>query len=313
MDKFDCLSFSTSWNWRNAWNKGYTGKDILNQIINLGFNKVELNYKVTKEMLKTMYPVIESGQMEVSSVHNVFPYIEDQQMDTDSIFFAYDDEVLRSRAIDCTINTIDYAHQLGAGAVVMHIAATPIEHMKYDKQLKNLYQQGTRFSQEYQDIFKEMIFQREKNMSENLDSIIHCLDILLNHIAKRNYNIILGIENRAICHQIPTYREAKSIIDHFDSEHIGFWLDIGHSVMMENIGLNNREDLDQLKGNTVGVHIHDVIGVNDHYAPYCMSNCIDDFITIIKDARFKVLELGIKNSEEAIKQGTKILYDKIVN
>ncbi|WP_157950216.1 sugar phosphate isomerase/epimerase family protein [Vallitalea okinawensis] len=312
MRKFNDLSFSTSWNWRNAWHKNYTGRDVLEEIIGLGFNKAELNYKITKEILKSMYPIIESGEVEVTSLHNVFPYTQDQRLDTDSIFFAYDDEELRSKAVHATINTIDHAHQLGAKAVVTHIATTPRELMVYDRQLKELYRQGKRKSEDYHVLFKEMVLTRDKTMNQNMKSIIYCMELLLNHIEKKNYKIILGIENRAMCYQIPSYNEAKYIIDHLNSDRLGFWLDTGHSVMMENLGLHNRDELYQLQDKIVGVHIHDAIGVNDHFAPYMKSDCIDEFLPIIKNVELKVLELGCKNSKEDIIKGTSILYDKLM-
>lgn len=63
------FSFSTCWNMR----RHSTGDGLLNEIRELGFRRVELNYNVTEAMLVTIEPMIERGEIGISSVHNTFP------------------------------------------------------------------------------------------------------------------------------------------------------------------------------------------------------------------------------------------------
>lgn len=52
------FAFSTCWNIR----RHTTGDGMLNEIRELGFRRVELNYNVTETMLATIEPMIERGR-----------------------------------------------------------------------------------------------------------------------------------------------------------------------------------------------------------------------------------------------------------
>ncbi len=95
MDMGD-YSFSTCWNVK----KHQIGREMIEEIKELGFRFVELNYNVTDELLKTIEPMIEKGKIGISSVHNVFPFIDDPDYDTDSVMLGFEDEMKRSRAVE---------------------------------------------------------------------------------------------------------------------------------------------------------------------------------------------------------------------
>lgn len=90
-------SFSTCWNIK----RHTTGEGMIDEILSLGFRQVELNYNVTDELLKTIEPMIERGQVGVSSVHNTFPHVADPDYGTDSVLLGFDDEARRKRRLNC--------------------------------------------------------------------------------------------------------------------------------------------------------------------------------------------------------------------
>jgi sugar phosphate isomerase/epimerase len=61
----------------------------------------------------------------------------------------------------------------------------------------------------------------------------------------------------------------ESIIQHFDSPHIGYWHDMGHGQVRENVGLTNHLNwLERLSPHLVGMHVHDVVPpAGDHVMP----------------------------------------------
>lgn len=61
-------SFSTCW----IMKKHTVGRELIKEIRELGFSRVELNYNITREMLTTIEPIIERGEISISSVHNTF-------------------------------------------------------------------------------------------------------------------------------------------------------------------------------------------------------------------------------------------------
>ena len=54
-----------------------SGRELIEEIKQLGFHYVELNYNIKQEHLETIEPMIEQGEIGISSVHNVFPHIAD--------------------------------------------------------------------------------------------------------------------------------------------------------------------------------------------------------------------------------------------
>lgn len=307
--KFNGLSFSTSWNWRLA----KTGNELMDQIMALGFDTVELNYKVTEQMYKEIYDRVQRKEITISSVHNVFPFTEDKDYDTDSQLLGYKDKQKRQKAIQYTKKTIDYGVRLGAKAVVIHPGEVPVEaERNYDKLLKNLYREGKKETREYKALFNQMLEYRNSQNMSYVAIIKESLEELNNYIEQKNYNICLGIENRAMCCQIPDFKEANFLLEQLEGLPIYFWYDIGHGVMMENLGLFcNIEEAYKIKDKVIGVHIHDAQGVDDHFAPYTFGDNLDKFIDIIKGAPIKVLELGVKNKSEDIIRGTEMLYRKL--
>jgi sugar phosphate isomerase/epimerase len=307
--KFKGLSFSTSWNWRLA----KTGNELIDQIMALGFDTVELNYKVTQQMYSEIYDRVERKEVTISSVHNVFPFIEDKDYDTDSQLLGYKDKDKRQKALEYTKRTIHYAAMLGAKAVVIHPGEVPVEpERNYDRLLKNLYQEGKKEDREYKVLFDEMLEYRNRQNMSYISLIKDSLEELNNYIEQKNYNICLGIENRAMCCQIPDFKEANFLLEQLKGLPVYFWYDIGHGIMMENLGLFcNIEEAYKIKDKIIGVHIHDAQGVDDHFAPYTFEDNLDKFIDIIKEVPIKVLELGVKNKSEDIIRGTKMLYRKL--
>lgn len=308
--KFNLLSFSTSWNWRNA----KTGKEIIDQIKDLGFNTVELNYKVKKEMLEDIFPMIESEYIKVSSVHNVFPDIENSLFDTDSLLLSYPNKELRKKSVELTQNTIDYGEKLGAKVVVIHPGVVPVSpKVNYDVRLKQLYNDGKKDSYEYRKLFDEMMEFRSLRSDKYTELIKESLEEICEYVVKKGYKIRVGIENRPICTQIPDFREATYLLDELKGYPIYFWYDIGHGNVLDHLGMfDNKKELIKIKDRIIGMHIHDTIGVNDHLAPYAKSNNLDEYIDIIKDIPIKVLELGVKNHKEDIIKGTTIFHNKLI-
>lgn len=86
----------------------------------MGFSRVELNYNITREMLTTIEPMIERGEIGISSVHNTFPHTPDPDYGTNSVLLGFDVETKRQRAIELLVQSVEYAHHYGAKAVIVH-------------------------------------------------------------------------------------------------------------------------------------------------------------------------------------------------
>ncbi len=303
-------SFSTCWNIR----RHTTGSGMIDEIRSLGFRRVELNYNVTPELLSTIEPMIDKGEIGVSSVHNTFPFIADSDYGTDSVLLGFDDEEKRQRAVELLVQSADYAHRYGAAAVVVHPGEIPFEY-NIDHELKKIHAEYGRHSAEYQALWSEMLERRERLAPHYIQRIERSLEEACEQIAAKGWKVSLGIETRSRCYQLPTLREASSIIERLKGASVGLWYDFGHATMMERMGLyDTLEDMDAVRGKIAGVHIHETVGLSDHYCPYIHSGDLsyfDRFLPIIAEAPVKVYELKAVCKPEEIELSHTMLLEKL--
>lgn len=305
-------SFSTCWNIK----RHTVGSGMIEEIRALGFQRVELNYNVTNELLATIEPMIERGEIGVSSVHNTFPHIPDPDYGTDSVLLGFDDEEKRKRAIDLLLLSAEYANRYGAQAVVVHPGEVPFDY-NIDNELKGIYKDQGRDSEAYVKLWKEMLERRESHSGHYLRRIQHSLEEVCDRIAAKGWDIAIGIETRSRCYQMPTLLEAKTVIDRMQGAPVGLWYDFGHGMMMERMGLyDNAMELDSIRDIVVGVHIHETIGLSDHWCPYVHSGDMtyfDRFLPIIAAAPVKVYELKAACKPEDIEASHNLLISKLAS
>lgn len=307
LEKNEIFSFSSCWNVL----RHTSGREMVAEILELGFRKIELNYRVTEEMASEILPLVEAGIVDVSSIHNVFPRNDNPDFSPDSIFLAQPDISKRKEAIDITKQTIDRAVEFGAAAVVLHTSEIPMPR-QYDSILKSLYMEGKRNTDEYNNIKDEFINFRKSLSNKYVELTYISLVELCNYIEQKVYDVVLGIENRSQCQQIPDFDEAEYLLEKLKDLPVYFWYDIGHAIIQDNLGvLNHHEGLQKVRHKIYGVHIHDTVGLYDHCCPYTN----DDFykyIDIIREAPLKVLEISRRESRENIIKSTDKLYRELI-
>ncbi|MDF2922330.1 MAG: xylose isomerase [Paenibacillaceae bacterium] len=303
-------SFSTCWNIK----RHSAGRDMIEEIRSLGFRRVELNYNVTQAHLDTIEPMIERGEIGISSVHNVFPFIADKDYDTDSVLLGFEERDKRKRAVELLIRSMEYADRYGAEAVVVHPGEVPFAY-NIDKELKELYQRSGRESEPYQALWKQMMERREQLSPAYVERIVHSLEEACNHAVKKGWRVAVGIETRSRCYQIPTLTEAKSICDALRGSPVGLWYDIGHAMMMERMGLYpNLEQLPQMLPYICGVHIHETLELSDHWCPYVHSGeagSFDPYLPAVRAAGIRVYELKGKCEPHEIEASHRALLARL--
>lgn len=293
------LAISTMWNFRKA----HSGEELIDQLRELGFSRVELNYQVRTEWLSGIRRRINEGAIKVSSVHNVFPKTLDKKFDTDSIMLGYEDESLRQQAVELAKGSIEWACVLGAGAVVFHPTEVPLDPQEFDVPLKALIKAHQTDTEEYKALHARMLAARQSQ--PYIDRMMKSIDELANYVVKYDLPVKLGMENRAMCHQCPIYSEFDMIAERFSGGPVGIWLDTGHAIMMEEMGLQQLPLSKKVADMIVGMHIHDAVDALDHYAPCTLPNdVLAPYRNYIVNSPIKVLELSGRLSAEEIITGT---------
>jgi len=293
------LAISTMWNFRKA----HSGEELIDQLRELGFSRVELNYQVRTEWLSGIRRRINEGTIKVSSVHNVFPKTLDKQFDTDSVMLGYEDESLRQQAVELAKGSIEWACVLGAGAVVFHPTEVPLDPQEFDVPLKKLIAAHQQDTEEYRALHAKMLAARQSQ--PYIDRMMKSIDELANYVVRYDLPVKLGMENRAMCHQCPIYSEFDMIADRFAGGPVGIWLDTGHAIMMEEMGLQQLPLSAKAADMIVGMHIHDAVDALDHYAPCTLDgDVLAPYREYIVNSPIKVLELSGRLSAEEIVTGT---------
>ena len=293
------LAISTMWNFRKA----HSGEELIDQLTELGFSRVELNYQVRTEWLSGIRRRIGEGAIQIASVHNVFPKTLDEKFNTDSVMLGYEDESLRQQAVELAKGSVEWACVLGAGAVVFHPTEVPLAPHEFDVPLKKLIAAHQQDTDEYRALHARMLAARQAQ--PYLDRMLKSIDELANYVTKFNLPVKLGMENRAMCQQCPIFSEFDMIADRFAGSPVGIWLDTGHAIMMAEMGLQQLPLSKKAAAMIVGMHIHDAVDALDHYAPCTLpDDVLAPYREYIVNAPIKVLELSGRLSAEEIITGT---------
>jgi sugar phosphate isomerase/epimerase len=80
--------------------------------------------------------------------------------------------------------------------------------------------------------------------------------------------VVLGLENRDHYYEIPLPDELDDLLDLGFGEWVGYWHDVGHAQVLQNLGFCAQEEwlhrFAGAQGRMIGVHLHDVAGLEDH-------------------------------------------------
>jgi sugar phosphate isomerase/epimerase len=251
-------SISTMWAIHN-----YPDLNIFFNIAkSLGFQKIELNHQVDNVMLSR----VNFDHYQFSSVHEPCPsdVSTKELVERDWLISAINPED-RRKGIDVVMKSIDLAHQLGAPVVVLHCGMIPF-NQNHENTLRNLFRSGKTNSEEYRQIKTEFERARQAASPPSLQAVHMSLDELLEYADR--VNIKLGLENRYHYMDIPSLEEMEELLRLADSTRLGFIYDVGHAQALDRLGFYPHDEwLRRYSGRMIGCHLHDVIGLTDHYAP----------------------------------------------
>jgi len=242
-----------------------TIENFLNEYREIGLDTLELNGRVRQHVIDALFPYLYKGEIKISSLHNYCPRPE--IMDNGELQLSSLDEETRSLAVRYTCNTIEMAHRVGAKAVVIHMGE--VEGLKtLMDMLKDLYRCGEKDSLEFIALKSRLMEQRRKNKAAYVKACEKSFIELSDFIARRNYSIKLGLENRYYHGEIPLVEEYDIWFEQYSQLPIYLWYDFGHGEVQHNLTLIDKYEILERHGERLlGLHIHDCIGIDDHRVP----------------------------------------------
>ena len=290
------LGISTSWNAKSA----PDAVSMIREIRGMGFDRIELNFTLTSRDICDIISVKGRERIEITSLHNFCPIpngTSPEEASPDYYSLSSLDEEERKKALNATKRSIETAERLGASVVILHLGKIKIK----DKTRRLAATLDNKAN--YERIKKNMLKERKESAPKYLDRTFASIEALLRY-AKQN-GVRLGIENRYYYSEIPSPEEIAVLFSRFEDKSIGYWHDVGHAQIFENIGLfNHKKDfLDRLSGKIIGMHLHDITGVDDHRAPLQGSFDFAILKPYVKNDTHLVLEPHQPATPEEIKKG----------
>jgi sugar phosphate isomerase/epimerase len=268
------------------------GDRLLELILELGFDGLELEYRLAPETLAAMLPAIKQRDVRVFSVHN---FMSDPGRESpggkgghDLYLMSSLDPEERARAVERTLVTMDVAREAGAKVVILHLGR--VEFPGRLARYKRLLAAGERDTPEASRLLGDFLVTRQNSREPYFQAVLSCLD-RLNREAQ-NRGLLLGIENRYHVREIPDHLEMGMILSAFEGGSIRYWHDVGHALHLEYLGVGSQEDwLGSYAGNLAGIHLHDIKGPDDHLPPGTGEADFASILTNLPEEAVRIMEV----------------------
>ena len=226
----------------------------------LGFDRFELNHGVDSAMLEGL-----SLKGMIPSVHEPCPAdISMVELKRRNWLISAPDEHGRRQGVLAAQRSIDLAQELGAELVVVHAGRVDVG-AEFEDNLWAMFDAGQVASTEYADLKERLVIARREKAEANLAAARRSILELTEYAGRAG--VRLGLENRYHYLDIPLLDEMDGLLAAADGGQLGFLYDVGHAQVLENLGLGSHEAwLQRYASRMIGVHLHNVRGLKDHYA-----------------------------------------------
>lgn len=258
------MEFALSTHWNAS--RHARGETLIEEILGLGFTRVELGYDLRMELVPGVKALVAQGAVKVDSLHNSCPVPLGAARGHPEIYtLGSTDARERAQAVHHTGQTLRFAAELGAKVVVTH--AGNVDMPRLSPELFDLAIAGQNYTPRYEKIKLKLIEQREKRAPRQLDYLSQGLEQLMPVLEETK--VLLAIENLPTWEAIPTELEFEALFRRFGDRNIRYWHDLGHGQIRQNLGFINHERwLERLSPFLAGMHVHDVAPpATDHVMP----------------------------------------------
>jgi sugar phosphate isomerase/epimerase len=271
----------------------------------LGFSRFELNHAVNSAMLHGL----NLNGHRITSIHEPCPAdVSTSALRDRNWLISAPEEDDRHRGVSAIRRSIDLALELGAQVVIVHPGRVDIAP-NLEKTVSDLYEQGRSGEPEYVRARDQLVAARALQAEINMRSVRRSLIELAEYAARMG--VRLGLENRYHYHEIPLPDELDELLSMGCGDVVGYWHDVGHAQALENLGLGSHEEwLRRFAHRMVGVHLHDIVGLQDHLAAGL--GCLDwDMVArYLPRNALRTCEFQTSNSPQEVAAGVRLLIEK---
>ncbi len=292
------FSISTSWFKKD---KEYPD-NFFNLLKELGVYSIELGVNTSDKDVKKILKSIKSNNISIISLHNYCPLpgnIKKGNGSGDIFSLSSTDLKERLMAIKYTIKTIKLAHKLQSKYVIIHSGdVLEARNIRKSNNL-NMFKPDNK-------CIEDIIKTRDKFIQDHLDSLAKSMHTLTKYA--KLYNIKIGLENRYHIDEIPTFNEARWLIERVSRKYYGIWLDVGHLKVQANVlKFDFLSKIEKYKNYFIGCHLHDVNNNTDHIPPGEGSIPFAHIKNILNSNLPLVIELSDTVSQKRVASGLNYL------
>lgn len=222
----------------------------------IGFRHIELSHVVTSQMLAGFSAVPDL----VRTLHHPCPN------DGSIPELSNPDEGERARAVRAALRTLEWAAELGATAVVLHLGIVANLDPRWENGLRARWLAGQSETAAFATLAQTIREMRAARVEPFLSAARRSLAELVPHAER--LALQLGLENGEWVASIPSLDELIDLLADFPASTVGAWLDTGHATILERLGGPSLATwAERLGPRLVGLHYHDVAGLRDHLIP----------------------------------------------
>jgi sugar phosphate isomerase/epimerase len=296
------MDFFCSTNWNSARHPN-AGEALADEILALGFAGVELGYRLSEAQAEGIRRRVAAGALRVSSVHAYCPApIGAPRGHPELYAIASRDDDDRAMAVLLLRRNLEFAAEVGAGAVVVHagrIAVTPAS----DALIAAAAEDGVS-GKRYQKLLASNRRRRARRAAGHLAELDRSLDALLPRAAA--LKVALCLENLPSWEALPSEEEMLALLRRYAGAPLAYWHDMGHGQVRANLGWieDHRAWAQKLLPGTRGLHIHDVTPPHhDHLPPGEGALSFADFAFYADADVARVLEPAPGEIADALRAG----------
>jgi len=270
----------------------------------IGFRQLELNHQVDSRMLAGL----DFDHLTITAVHEPCPAdTPTPELKSRDWLLSAIHEDDRQQGVKFILRSVDLAREVGAKFVVIHLG-TVSNTPQWEDNLRSMYNCHQVDSVQAVELRQRMIAERAALAPAHLNAVQKSLDELVEYASQ--LGVCLGIENRYHFADIPHPDEMEMLLQDYSPDQVCFWYDSGHAQALDRLGFFTHETwLQRFVGRMRGMHLHDVRGIEDHFAPGLGEVDWEMVARYAPVDALRTLELKPNNSPEAVVLGMQRLVE----
>ncbi|MDB6115823.1 MAG: Xylose isomerase-like barrel [Lacunisphaera sp.] len=245
---------------------------MLQEMAGHGFEWVELSHGIKITLVPGILKAVAEGVVKIASCHNFCPLPTGVTHAAPNLYLPSSaDARERDMWLRQSKRTLDFAHQVGAAKVVLHLGSVEFfwfnPARKVDAYLESHEGADLANDAAYQKLLAKSLAKLKERMPPYWENTKQGLLDLLPYAEQKGLK--LGFENREALEELPLDADHPDLIAAMAKPSAcGYWHDSGHAHIKETMGLlNHREHLGKNAPNAIGFHLHDVSAEgSDHQA-----------------------------------------------